>query len=198
MRTEGEWRAPAARAWGLFSPTRSTRALTREHCPARRPPLRITRSYLLSGYCSNVTGNSGHINRQISGKGPYETVDGEGVRCALNTWGRRSGASTPAHATALYPRTPRCFPFSPPPLCQILHQSQNGNWGKGDLIAHNDLSGGSSGYILNCKWPVRALGARKMALSPSLARSPAPTSHTRSSLQGTSPPPHRRGGKTTS
>ena len=67
------------------------------------------RGYLLSGYCSNVTGNSGHINRQMSGKSGYETVDGEG----------------------------------------ILHQSQNGNWGYGDSIVGNDLSGGSSGYILN-------------------------------------------------
>jgi len=64
---------------------------------------------MLSGYCSNVTGNTGHINRQLSGKSGYETVDGEG----------------------------------------ILHQSQNGNWGYGDLIVGNDLSGGKSGYILN-------------------------------------------------
>lgn len=31
------------------------------------------------GYCSNITGNTGHINRQISGLGPYPTVDGEGI-----------------------------------------------------------------------------------------------------------------------
>jgi hypothetical protein len=37
------------------------------------------RGYMLSGFCSNVTGNSGHINRQKAGTTPYETVDGEGI-----------------------------------------------------------------------------------------------------------------------
>ena len=35
----------------------------------------------------------------------------------------------------------------------ILHQSQNGNPGYGDVITHNDLSGGSSGYIANWDLP---------------------------------------------
>jgi hypothetical protein len=65
------------------------------------------RGYMLSGYCSNVTGNSGHVYRQLIPNTPYETVDGEG----------------------------------------ILHQSENGNWGYGDVIVGNDLSGGASGYI---------------------------------------------------
>jgi hypothetical protein len=105
------------------------------------------RGYLLSGYCSNVTGNTGHINRQVSGKGPYETVDGEG----------------------------------------ILHQSQNGNWGYGDLIAHNDLSGGSSGYILNCAWRGRQPAAQ--APPPPLPPPLPPTPAYRSRTQGTSRPP---------
>lgn len=65
------------------------------------------RGFDLSGHCSNVTSNSGHINRQTVAHTPYETVDGEG----------------------------------------ILHQSENGNWGFGDVFVSNDLSGGSSGYI---------------------------------------------------
>ena len=65
----------------------------------------------------------------------------------------------PAHTTALLPALALLLPPFPP-FCQILHQSQNGNWGKGDLIAHNDLSGGSSGYILNCKWPALRARAR--------------------------------------
>jgi hypothetical protein len=32
-----------------------------------------------SGYCSNMTGNTGHSNRQMAGKSGYETVDGEGI-----------------------------------------------------------------------------------------------------------------------
>ena len=67
------------------------------------------RGFDLSGHCSNVTGNTGHIHRQLIAHTPYETVDGEG----------------------------------------ILHQSENGNWGYGDVIINNDLSGGSSGYIAN-------------------------------------------------
>ena len=34
---------------------------------------------MLSGYCSNVTGNSAHVNRQLAGSSGYETVDGEGL-----------------------------------------------------------------------------------------------------------------------
>ena len=37
------------------------------------------RGYMNSGYCSNMTGNTGHINRQKAGATPYETVDGEGI-----------------------------------------------------------------------------------------------------------------------
>ena len=37
------------------------------------------RGYMNSGYCSNITGNTGHINRQKAGFTPYETVDGEGI-----------------------------------------------------------------------------------------------------------------------
>lgn len=37
------------------------------------------RGYMLSGFCSNVTGNSAHVNRQMSGSSGYETVDGEGL-----------------------------------------------------------------------------------------------------------------------
>ena len=34
---------------------------------------------MLSGYCNNVTSNSGHIYRQLAGSSGYETVDGEGI-----------------------------------------------------------------------------------------------------------------------
>jgi hypothetical protein len=37
------------------------------------------RGFMLSGYCSNVTGNSAHVNRQLAGSSGYETVDGEGL-----------------------------------------------------------------------------------------------------------------------
>lgn len=37
------------------------------------------RGFMLSGYCSNVTGNTAHVNRQMAGDTPYETVDGEGL-----------------------------------------------------------------------------------------------------------------------
>lgn len=37
------------------------------------------RGYMKQGYCSNITGNTGHIHRQTAGLGPYETVDGEGI-----------------------------------------------------------------------------------------------------------------------
>lgn len=38
------------------------------------------RGFMLSGYCSNVTGNSAHVNRQHSGlPSGYETVDGEAL-----------------------------------------------------------------------------------------------------------------------
>jgi hypothetical protein len=38
------------------------------------------RGFMLSGYCSNVTGNSAHVNRQHSGSpSGYDTVDGEGI-----------------------------------------------------------------------------------------------------------------------
>jgi len=78
------------------------------------------RGYDLSGHCSNVTLNSGHIHRQTIANTPYETVDGEG----------------------------------------ILHQSENGNWGYGDIIISNDLSGGSSGYIAN--WDLQWSNATTM------------------------------------
>jgi len=79
------------------------------HSAPRGSDTNENRGYMLSGFCSNVTGNTGHINRQAIAGTPYQTVDGEG----------------------------------------ILHQSQNGNWGYGDVIVGNDLSGGSSGYIAN-------------------------------------------------
>lgn len=37
------------------------------------------RGYMNSGYCSNITNNSGRVNRQKAGSTPYETVDGEGI-----------------------------------------------------------------------------------------------------------------------
>jgi hypothetical protein len=37
------------------------------------------RAYMNSGYCSNITGNTGHVYRQKAGATPYETVDGEGI-----------------------------------------------------------------------------------------------------------------------
>lgn len=37
------------------------------------------RGYMNSGYCSNITSNSGRVNRQKAGSTPYETVDGEGI-----------------------------------------------------------------------------------------------------------------------
>ena len=37
------------------------------------------RGYMNSGYCSNITGNTGRINRQKAGSTPYDTVDGEGI-----------------------------------------------------------------------------------------------------------------------
>ena len=37
------------------------------------------RCFMNSGYCSNITGNTGHSNRQKAGSTPYETVDGEGI-----------------------------------------------------------------------------------------------------------------------
>ena len=37
------------------------------------------RGYMNSGYCSNITGNTGRVNRQKAGATPYETVDGEGI-----------------------------------------------------------------------------------------------------------------------
>ena len=37
------------------------------------------RGYMNSGYCSNITANTGHVNRQKAGATPYETVDGEGI-----------------------------------------------------------------------------------------------------------------------
>lgn len=79
------------------------------HSAPRGSDTNENRGYMLSGFCSNVTGNTGHVNRQLIPGTPYETVDGEG----------------------------------------ILHQSQNGNWGFGDVIVGNDLSGGESGYIAN-------------------------------------------------
>jgi hypothetical protein len=67
------------------------------------------RGFMLSGFCSNVTSNTAHVNRQMAGSTPYMTVDGEG----------------------------------------ILHQSENGNVGFGDWLVGNDMTGGSSGYIMN-------------------------------------------------
>ena len=32
----------------------------------------------------------------------------------------------------------------------ILHQSENGNWGYGDVIVGNNFLGGSTGYIAVC------------------------------------------------
>ena len=81
------------------------------HSAPRGSDTNENRGYMLSGFCSNVTGNSGRINRQAIPGTPYETVDGEG----------------------------------------ILHQSQNGNWGYGDVIVDNDLSGGESG----CTYQIR-------------------------------------------
>ena len=37
------------------------------------------RGFMLSGYCSNVTGNSAHVNRQKAGSSSYLTVNGEGI-----------------------------------------------------------------------------------------------------------------------
>jgi hypothetical protein len=37
------------------------------------------RGFMLSGYCTNATGNTAHVNRQKAGFTPYETVDGEGL-----------------------------------------------------------------------------------------------------------------------
>jgi hypothetical protein len=37
------------------------------------------RGYMKQGYCSNITSNTGHINRQNAGTGPYQSVDREGI-----------------------------------------------------------------------------------------------------------------------
>lgn len=66
------------------------------------------RGYNQQGYESNLTMNTGHINRQKAADTPYLTVDGEGV----------------------------------------LHQASNGNDGLRTLWYKNDLSGGSTGYLL--------------------------------------------------
>ena len=69
------------------------------------------RGYNQQGYASNLTMNTGHINRQKASDTPYETVDGEGV----------------------------------------LHQASNGNDGLRNLWYKNNLSGGSTGYLVYYK-----------------------------------------------
>jgi hypothetical protein len=69
------------------------------------------RGYNQQGYESNLTMNSGHINRQKIPSTSYLTVDGEG----------------------------------------ILHQASNGNDGLRNLWYKNDLSGGSTGYLVYYK-----------------------------------------------
>lgn len=88
------------------------------------------RGYMLSGYCNNVTGNSGHINRQKAGSSGYETVDGEGIL-------HQSENGNPGYGCVPGMARMTLCPAPPPlrvPRCR-------------DNIVNNDLSGGSSGYI---------------------------------------------------
>ena len=49
------------------------------HSAPRGSDTNENRGFMLSGYCSNATGNSAHVNRQRIPGTSYETVDGEGI-----------------------------------------------------------------------------------------------------------------------